>query len=321
MVKLTPFGDAVAGSAGAAFANTLVYPLDVIKTRLQVQSRHLQNVASHQQYTSTLDAFFKIIEQEGLSGLYVGISGGIFGTIAQNFAYFYWYSLIRGAYQKRNPGALGTFTELALGAVAGAFSQLFTLPIAVVNTRQQTASKKEKKTFFEMMREVVREDGYQGLWKGLTPSLILTVNPAITYGVFERLKTYLLTTRPRPKDALGSGEIFMIGALSKTLATIVTFPYILAKVKLQWKPPKELTEGQSAEAIEKLKYKNSLDVLRKVYETEGIGGWYKGMRAQIYKAVLNQAILFVTKEQFSLYIFALFKLVSRLQTSLAKQKA
>ncbi|KXS11902.1 peroxisomal adenine nucleotide transporter 1 [Gonapodya prolifera JEL478] len=321
MAKLSPFGDAVAGSAGAAFANTLVYPLDVIKTRLQVQTKHMAHLASHQQYNSAWDAFWKIVEQEGISGLYVGLTGGIFGTVAQNFAYFYWYSLIRGSYQKKNPGPLGTFTELALGAIAGAFSQLFTLPIAVVNTRQQTASKKEKRTFFQTMREVVREDGYQGLWKGLTPSLILTVNPAITYGVFERLKTYLLTTRPRAGNALGSGEIFLIGAISKTLATVVTFPYILAKVKLQWKPSKELLESSTKEQIEKLRYKSSLDVLRKVYESDGITGWYKGMKAQIYKAVLNQAILFVTKEQFTLYILALFQLISKLQANAKQVKA
>ncbi|KAJ3342125.1 ADP/ATP carrier protein [Gonapodya sp. JEL0774] len=260
----------------------------------------MAHLASHQHYSSAWDAFWKILEQEGVTGLYVGIGSGIMGTILQNFAYFYCYSLIRGTYQRRNPGTLGTFTELGLGAAAGALTQMFTLPIAVVNTRQQTASKKEAKTFFQTMWDIIRVDGYQGLWKGLTPSLILTVNPAITYGVFERLKAYLLLTRPRKGNALGSGEIFAIGAISKTLATVVTFPYILAKVKLQWKPPKELVESGNKEQIEKLQYKSSLDVLRKVYESDGVLGWYKGMNAQIYKAVLNQAILFVTKEQVSI---------------------
>lgn len=64
------------------------------------------------------------------------MGAGLFGTVASNFAYFYWYSLIRGSYMKRVPGKeLSTATELALGALAGALSQLFTLPIAVVTTR------------------------------------------------------------------------------------------------------------------------------------------------------------------------------------------
>jgi hypothetical protein len=111
--------------------------MNSIKTRLQVQTRTLATTTPPTLvYKSTLDAFSKILQTEGLAGLYSGMGAGLFGTVASNFTYFYWYSLIRGSYVKRYKNVeLSTATELALGALAGALSQFFTLPIAVVTTR------------------------------------------------------------------------------------------------------------------------------------------------------------------------------------------
>ncbi|KAI8449804.1 hypothetical protein BY996DRAFT_4588495, partial [Phakopsora pachyrhizi] len=79
--------------------------------------------------------------------------------------------------------------------------------------------------------EIVKDDGLSGLWRGLKPSLVLTINSAITYGSFERLKVAILGSDGK----MTAGKAFWIGALSKTLATIVTYPYIMAKVRLQAK--------------------------------------------------------------------------------------
>jgi hypothetical protein len=119
--------------------------------------------------------------------------------------------------------------ELLLGAAAGALSQIFTLPIAVVTTRQQTSPKAEKKSFIDTLKGIVHDEGLTGLWKGLKASLVLCVNPAITYGMFERVKTIWLKRKMKSIGAasiadlrLTSIEVFVIGALSKTLATVVT---------------------------------------------------------------------------------------------------
>ncbi|KAI9028484.1 mitochondrial carrier domain-containing protein [Hyaloraphidium curvatum] len=304
MSKLTPFGNAVAGALGAATANTIIYPLDVVKTRLSVQTKHAQ-YHGHVHYAGTFDAFAKIFEQEGVAGLYAGIASTLGNTVAQNFAYFYWYGFIRGWWQKRNPGNISTVMELLLGALAGAFSQMFTLPLAVISTRQQTASKRDKKSVLGTFWEIVNDEGWPALWKGLKASLVLCSNPAITYGMFERMKSLLLEARPRKGNSLSPLESFMLGALSKTMATVVTYPYIMAKVKLQWKPPKELANDPMYQ------YKGALDVLAKVYKQDGISGWYRGMDKQITKGVLSQAILFTTKDQYTFAVIALYALAQR----------
>jgi adenine nucleotide transporter 17 len=75
-------------------------------------------------------------------------------------------------------------------------------------------------SFLGVAREIIAEEGVTGLWLGIKPGLVLTVNPAITYGVFERLKTLLLAG-PTSSGKLSPGRAFVIGAFSKTLATIV----------------------------------------------------------------------------------------------------
>jgi Mitochondrial carrier protein len=51
-------------------------------------------------------------------------------------------------------------------------------------------------------------------------------------------------------------------------------PYIMAKIRMQWKPPKN-TSKLSAQEQENVRYKSSIDILRKVYHAEGFKGWYK----------------------------------------------
>ena len=194
--EVPPWGLAIAGSTGAVLANALVYPLDMVKTRLQVQvKKHpedAQHYTSDRHYTSTMHAILSIMEDEGISGLYSGIFGSLLGVASTNFAYFYWYSTVREIYFSRiqkSRHAPSTAIELSLGALAGALAQLFTIPIAVVTTRQQTQEKSDRKGLFATAKEVVEgEDGVTGLWRGLKASLVLVVNPAITYGAYQRLR-------------------------------------------------------------------------------------------------------------------------------------
>jgi adenine nucleotide transporter 17 len=169
-----------------------------------------------------------------------------FSSTPQNteYAYFFFYSLVRTSYIKRlaarspagsSPARLSTIAELALGAIAGALAQIFTIPVAVIATRQQIGAPKGKgkageahdESFFGVAREIVREEGVTGLWLGLKPGLVLTANPAITYGVFERIKGAVLLAREKVGDAstsLGPGLSFALGATSKSLATVVRWP-------------------------------------------------------------------------------------------------
>lgn len=195
------------------FTNTL----HSVKTRLQVQVKTkpgeapiADSVATEPHYDSTWDAISKIVADDGVKGLYTGMSGSLLGVASTNFAYFYWYSVVRALYFRwaKSAAAPSTAVELSLGAISGAIAQLFTIPVAVVTTRQQTQRKEERKGMIATAREVIDgEDGVSGLWRGLKASLVLVVNPAITYGAYERLKPVLFPGKVlKPWEAFGKSH-------------------------------------------------------------------------------------------------------------------
>lgn len=305
---LPPWGNAVAGAAGAVIANTLVYPLDLIKTRLQVQVKHSPasldpNPADHEHYDGAVDAIRKVVAHEGVSGLYAGIGGALLGVASTNFAYFYWYTVVRSLYMSRRAlqASPGTAVELTLGAVAGALAQLFTIPVAVVTARQQTTSKHERKGMIATGMDVVNgDDGWTGLWRGLRASLVLVINPSITYGAYQRLREVLYPGRATLKP----WEAFILGSLSKMLATIATQPLIVAKVGLQSKPP-PARNGKP--------FKTFTEVMQYIIQHEGPVALFKGIAPQILKGLLVQGFLMMTKERIELSFILLFRSFRRVR--------
>lgn len=355
--RLTPLTAAFAGALGGCFSNAIVYPLDIVKTRIQAA----RDVKGHDDKTSITGILLKVIEEEGLAGLYKGFGATMLNTFSMQYAYFFFYSFVRLSYLKRlarklPPGskapALSTVAELLLGAIAGALAQLCTIPVAVIATRQQigraiehprrrpssrlgdiekaeTASSAASDfsdeeepyddSFFGVAREIIEEEGYSGLWLGIKPGLVLTVNPAITYGVYERVKNMVLLAREKAANGvagsqkLGPWMTFLVGATSKSLATIVTYPYIMAKVRIQARTADEEDAVEEHHSRphrhqyhhDKYRHAGALDILARVWRKEGLLGWYQGLEAQITKAVISQALLFLSKEQFEHWTLAL----------------
>lgn len=334
--QLTPFASALAGALGACFSTAVVYPLDVVKTRIQVTSSTARG--KRKDDLGMLSVLLEIFKQEGIKGWYRGFAATMLNTFSMQYAYFFFYSFMRSSYIKRmtlklppgsKPPALSTAAELSLGAAAGALSQIFTIPVSVIATRQQVgrsiressqSSQDEEQvdeSLLAVAREIIREDGVTGLWLGIKPGMVLTVNPAITYGVYERLKSLLLLASSA-NSKLTPGTSFLLGAFSKTLATIVTYPYIMAKVRIQARSAdtdasesKGLPGGRDGNTKPKVIHVGALSLLLRVLRKEGFVGWYQGMSAQVIKAVLSQALLFVSKEQFEHWALAIMILFAK----------
>ncbi|KAI9885217.1 MAG: hypothetical protein M1823_002989 [Watsoniomyces obsoletus] len=305
LTPLPPWGSALAGATGAVLANAVVYPLDIVKTRLQVQTKRKAFDDNEPYYVSTSDALQKIVAEDGLEGLYAGMTSSLIGVASTNFAYFYWYSVIRTLYvtTQKFPSPPSTAAELSLGALAGALAQVFTIPVSVVTTRQQTQSKSERKGLIETAKEVVHsEDGWTGLWRGLKASLVLVVNPAITYGAYQKLREVLFPG----KVNLRPWEAFILGALCKAIATLLTQPLIVAKVGLQSRPPPE-RKGRP--------FKSFVEVMRYIVRHEGLRGLLKGIGPQLMKGLMVQGLLMMTKERTEILFAILFRYIREMKAT------
>ncbi|OVF11349.1 putative peroxisomal adenine nucleotide transporter [Clavispora lusitaniae] len=342
MPHLTPLEKAASGALASAFANTLVYPLDLSKTIIQTQvkkrdpsaqaiamgrsvstsSEHLWEQSqrgNELKYKSALDVLRKIYKKKGVLGWYHGLLSSIVGTTAQNFSYFYWYTIVRRVFarltSKNASHKHSTATELFLGALAAAISQLFTMPIGVVTTQQQTD--KHRRSLYQLIKEVYVHDGIKGFWKGLNVSLVLCINPSITYGSFERLRQILYND----KQYLGPLESFSIGMLAKSLATIATQPLIVSKAMLQKKHHPAPKDGKAEAAVDEgdeIKFDSFTHALEHLWKTEKFHGLYKGIGPQLLKGVIVQGLLFMFKDQLDMLFLLALKSLQKRRRSLVK---
>ncbi|KAJ8960185.1 hypothetical protein NQ318_003908 [Aromia moschata] len=204
---------ATAGATGSVFAMVCLYPLDNIKFRMQLDDTELLD-------KTTLQAIIHILRTEGINSLYRGIKPVITTLGVSNFVYFYAFHGLKSLLPKHAESAK---TDLIISMAAGVVNVLLTTPLWVVNNRLKTSEDLTYTGLLDGLRHVANTEGVGALWNGLGPSLVLVSNPAIHFTAYEFLK--------RRVDVKSATAFFVLGALSKTLATVVTYPLQLAQTR------------------------------------------------------------------------------------------
>lgn len=236
-------------------------------------------------------------------GLYNGLDSSLLGIAVTNGVYYYFYERSRGIILKSRQGGKGlsTLESIITGMIAGCATTIISNPIWVIQTSQAVRTMSTQSPpdpsqpkpvvkrlgFFETLKNILAKDGIGAFWRGIGPALILVINPVLQYTAFEQLKNILIASRTAKLRAAGLAtavailsdwDFFLLGALSKLVATSATYPYIVVKSRLQ--------------AGGAVKYKSSLDGLLTILKEEGVGGLYKGIGSKLVQSVLTAAILF-----------------------------
>ncbi|KAI8138073.1 mitochondrial carrier domain-containing protein [Fennellomyces sp. T-0311] len=294
--RLPPVGHAVSGAVGSTIANLFIYPLDISTTRLQ-----LENKTKKRGLLEVIKAIYK--NEGGLRGLYAGLGADTLATVLSSFIYFYCYTALRNVQEKFNTNMgkkaqLNVAQELFLGAEAALISRLFTTPVSNVTTRLQTAGK-DAKGFTQTVRDIYKEKGILGFWTGYRASILLVSNPSITYFVLEKAKALYL--RAHKKTSLSPLEVFFVSALAKTVATMVTYPFIFVRTSMVAHGSDVKGKGKPVEDK-----KGMIAFMQHVIKRDGPAGLYKGMRAQITKGFFNQGIMYMIKDRVANYLALAF---------------
>jgi len=252
------------------------------------------------------------------------------------------------AFRQRQQKKLGTktlpvFHELSVGIAAGALSKFITTPIQQIVTRKQTAAlvaardktsslppgMASKLSIKDIFLQIRSERGLKGFWAGYSASLILTLNPALTFLLQNLLKRTMLPRSQRDKP--GPKALFLIAAMSKATASTVTYPFSLAKTRAQVsRPMAEETQRKSPSYLEKPDLSSdskitarSKKVLRlvfwqqlqqlaifrslaNIYNTEGVKGMYSGLDAEVIKGFLGHGLSMVLKERIHVLIISAY---------------
>ncbi|KAL6224559.1 hypothetical protein ACLB2K_003414 [Fragaria x ananassa] len=109
--------NATAGAVAGFATVAAMHPLDVVRTRFQVNDGRVSNLPT---YKNTANAIFTIARSEGLRGLYAGFSPAVIGSTVSWGLYFFFYGRAKQRYSKNGDERLSPGLHLASAAEAGA---------------------------------------------------------------------------------------------------------------------------------------------------------------------------------------------------------
>ena len=281
------------GAIASVVSTAILLPLDVCKAKLYADSKQH---AKPQKLPTNIWAFaVHVYKSEGLAGLYSGGHIRLLEQLTTKFTFYYFYSFFTHFFKARlvkGSGDIGAFLNLFVGYLAAVANTFLTLPVQVVSAIMMVESSHSSASrgALKVASNIVNESGYKGLYRGVLPSVILSINPAVEFMVFEQLKLRAIRAYGlRAHDALSMGAAFWFGVIAKAIATLITFPYIRIKVLLQ------VGRGSAKKKSEAHKVSSS-DVFFSILKDDGFLGLWRGVEAQLSKALLSSGLKFSIDE-------------------------
>lgn len=290
---------AFAGSTGTVLATGMLFPLERVKTLVQVEPG-----------TGLREVFRRVLKEEGPHGFYKGCLPMLQTVGSSNFLYFLLFEGLKDRLAKADDmpdGEVGAYETLIASAIAGALNMVLTEPLwrACVVAQAQTratsstakvsdgsgaitvrAPLKASSGAFGTVCQMWRTEGPMALWRGLWSSLWLVSNPVIQFFAYDMLKA----ARPNWKE-VSSLEAFLMGAVAKALATVLTFPLQVAQSRLRNARGAAAGNGQVPEL------RGMIPCLQAVFRENGIAGLYFGLLPKLLQTVTQAAFMFAIYEK------------------------
>uniref|UniRef100_A0A1B0FNV3 Mitochondrial solute carrier protein n=1 Tax=Glossina morsitans morsitans TaxID=37546 RepID=A0A1B0FNV3_GLOMM len=285
------------GSMAGAVGATVVYPIDLVKTRMQNQrtGSYIGEVAYRNSWDcfkkvgSPLQSFyyvymlcliFKVIRHEGFLGLYRGLLPQLMGVAPEKAIKLTVNDLVRDKLSDKQ-GTIPVWSEVLAGGCAGASQVVFTNPLEIVKIRLQVAGEIAGGAKVRALA-VVRDLGLFGLYKGARACLLRDVPfSAIYFPTYAHTKALFADEDGynHPLTLLAAGAIAGVPA-----ASMVT-PADVIKTRLQV----VARTGQTT-------YTGVWDATKKIMAEEGPRAFWKGTAARVFRSSPQFGVTLVTYE-------------------------
>ena len=309
--------DITFGSIAGIAGKIVEYPFDTVKVRLQSQPDHLPL-----RYKGPLDCFRQSIQQDGLRGLYRGVSAPFVGAAAETACLFWSYRLAQDflttfAYNQHSlvDGAQLPLSGLVTaGAISGAITSIILTPIELVKCRMQVplhspldptlnprhaGLSTRPLSPFAVIGDVFRREGVSGFWRGqLGTFLRETVGSAAWFGSYEASTLYLKkrllkdAQPPSPKHELSIQQVQLpvhqqmaSGALAGMSYNFIFYPADTIKSKIQ-------TGELSSQGVRP----TFTSVGKALWQSHGLKGLYRGCGITVARSAPSSALIFTIVE-------------------------
>jgi len=252
----------VFGGAAGMFATAIVQPTDMIKTRIQ-----LAGESGAKGSTNPITITKQIIAQDGVKGMYAGMSAGLLRQATYTTARLGLFRTITNHIDAQRTRTLAD-TALA-GLVAGGLGSIVGTPADLAMIRMQadgTLPMEQRRNYTwvgNALARIVREEGFMGMFKGCGPVVVraMSLNVGMLAGHDQTLD-YLKAHVESPWLQTAGAK-----AVSGFFAAAFSLPFDFVKTRIQKQKPGP--DGQ-------LPYKNTLDCARKSLVQEGPMAFYRG---------------------------------------------
>ncbi|KAI9184470.1 hypothetical protein H9P43_003523 [Blastocladiella emersonii ATCC 22665] len=213
------------GSIAGIIGTSIIYPIDMVKTRLQS--------GSGAQYKGIVDCFRTIVRTEGTRGLYRGITANLIGITPEKAIKLAVNDLAREALAA--PGTHPDHLPIHLGALAGATAGtcqvVATCPMEVIKIQMQLAALNTPPgQAAPSLMQVVRNLGLRGMYKGTAATLMRDVPFSI---LFFPSHAFFKSLCEDENGHVGFGSVFGSGILAGWLAAGAVTPADVIKTRLQ----------------------------------------------------------------------------------------
>ncbi|NWY51891.1 CMC1 protein, partial [Chionis minor] len=267
------------GSIAGAVGATAVYPIDLVKTRMQNQ-RTTGSVVGELMYKNSFDCFKKVLRFEGFFGLYRGLLPQLIGVAPEKAIKLTVNDFVRDKFTKKD-GSIPLPAEVLAGGCAGASQVIFTNPLEIVKIRLQVAGEITTGPRVSAL-SVIKDLGLLGLYKGAKACFLRDIPfSAIYFPVYAHSKLMLADENGH----VGGLNLLTAGAIAGVPAASLVTPADVIKTRLQV----AARAGQTT-------YSGVIDCFGKILREEGPSAFWKGAGARVFRSSPQFGVTLVTYE-------------------------
>lgn len=200
-LKFHPLRRLCCGALAGITSVTFTYPLDIVRTRLSIQSASFSNLQA--QKAGKLPGMWGTMvtmytTEGGWRALYRGILPTVAGVAPYVGLNFMVYEMARTYITpagEKDPSTLG---KLAAGATSGAVAQTCTYPFDVLRRRFQINTMSglgyQYDSIWGAIKMIVAQEGVRGLYKGIVPNLLkVAPSMASSWVSFEFVRDFMVS--------------------------------------------------------------------------------------------------------------------------------
>mmetsp|Transcript_46749 Transcript_46749/g.75812 ORF Transcript_46749/g.75812 Transcript_46749/m.75812 type:complete len:283 (+) Transcript_46749:75-923(+) len=263
--------EGLVGGVGGLLGRLAAFPFDTLKVKMATSNTPNVGLAA---------LLRSILATEGVAGLYRGlIPFSALEGMNQKFLYLMAFTYIKRLHERLLGRTPGTAATVLCGYVSDLVCVPISMPFEALTVQLQAAPPDASKS--AIIRKAFTREGILSALKSGRAYFVLSLKPGFEFAIFDRIKQSILESRGAvPGANLRPLTAFLLGAVSRAIATCFVYPYARGKALSQAKL------APSAYAA-----------VCTVFETEGALALYRGLSMEVMRGMTQSAVMFAVMEQ------------------------